>query len=1049
MSAGVSSIKDVLRGCLALQGSADVVWLVRLFRLPPEGVFCHKRKIPMADQAFRARINTFWLDLHHCKYREALEAVKARIDECYQYGITGLEVVHGTPERKFVRTVAMACLEAAGASPRVIHHQLPDISAYQTRVLRNSTFTIRLHPNPTAQPQDSRMVFMPFEASYETREDNRNRFTKEYYPLREWIPVEKLATYLDGQLPNNLENLYESLPKGSLQFNDMGKVELTSDAFYQVLGEVGRSQRDAARDGRAKAIQERSSAEEQRKKKALMRKSPAEISTLEHPDKLFEKWLRRNKEGIHHIRESEYGHAEKSFLAALECLKSDSPGYKFLETLTLINLATSYREQSKYPDSESALVRAMRRATEPTEHLAIALAGADLFCQQARYADALDTLESVSSGAYHLSDKAQQLLNRRKAEIKLLLCGDSTTLLLSLRENEKNLPSFVRINALVAVADRFGRDNPNTAHAAYTEALRLLKLHVGEYDAAVGQLCSRFAEFLLSAGQGEESSRLAQVASDIEMFWKRVQNETGQFNDGIAEVSAESLSETDSLDTNLADIRPHIQKGNFSTARDISRRKIDNLRREDSDQRLSGLLTLARLEFLLGDPSEGIRDCDEVLQILRSNNLDDSQSCAVALRLRAECHFQLGQSQSATADIAESIRRFELLSGMSVSEVQGLQQRELELCLGLPSGFFPPESEAIAIEDRDLMSFLWNLERIAAEAQAVRFDLTSSRTAQSQDGLSSCIDEIIALIEHRPPKSPLLATGYLRHALCRTLPECMLMLAESLTREGQLVEAGYVFEKAISLYNLIPVDSIDTHLVYFDILPYVDVLKRVSPTLDVEEVLMFSTSAICHQNNAVRSRLELAIGEWHLWRGNLQQASTRLKSSFTLHRECFGMEHKWTTAAACRLAACYLLQKDAPRATKLLESLKSGIAQPRTDTNLNAYFFSLLIRAYSASDRTKTADSLLHELGERSDFDIKSSASLLLAECKFFLGKGLREKAVLLLKEATFKQDAVWDTPEDRLWVAKHRAVFAPSNISEQELHSAVWSACLCFATES
>ena len=53
----------------------------------------------MAEQLYEQEKNEFWIDLHKCSVMEAAWILNNRIDECYKYGISCLEVIFGTPDR--------------------------------------------------------------------------------------------------------------------------------------------------------------------------------------------------------------------------------------------------------------------------------------------------------------------------------------------------------------------------------------------------------------------------------------------------------------------------------------------------------------------------------------------------------------------------------------------------------------------------------------------------------------------------------------------------------------------------------------------------------------------------------------------------------------------------------------------------------------------------------------------------------------------------------------------------------------------------------------
>lgn len=100
----------------------------------------------MADQNFDKQQNRFRIDLHKCATAEAIEIVRKRIDECYRYGITILEVIYGTPDNYAV-SIEEAVRQIIADHPNV-----------QSSSEIHAGLKIAIKPNPNALPRDEEMV---------------------------------------------------------------------------------------------------------------------------------------------------------------------------------------------------------------------------------------------------------------------------------------------------------------------------------------------------------------------------------------------------------------------------------------------------------------------------------------------------------------------------------------------------------------------------------------------------------------------------------------------------------------------------------------------------------------------------------------------------------------------------------------------------------------------------------------------------------------------------------------------------------------------------
>jgi len=137
----------------------------------------------MADQYFHADRNRFWIDLHKCATYEAVSIIEKRIDECFNYGVTKMEIIYGTPDN-YEGSIQQAVSDIAEKNEKV---------ETQSEFHAGTNFIITQNPNP--MPQDDSMSFSGFSASYENYH-KAHPFEREYFPCRKEIRTVELSKHI-------------------------------------------------------------------------------------------------------------------------------------------------------------------------------------------------------------------------------------------------------------------------------------------------------------------------------------------------------------------------------------------------------------------------------------------------------------------------------------------------------------------------------------------------------------------------------------------------------------------------------------------------------------------------------------------------------------------------------------------------------------------------------------------------------------------------------------------------------------------------------------
>jgi hypothetical protein len=155
----------------------------------------------MADQQYLKEDNGFWIDLHKCSIMEAVGILNSRIDECFKYGISYLEVIYGTPDR-YQGSIQQAVDEIKKENALIDHAD--DIHA---------GVRIKIKDNPHPEPQDENMHFSNFEANYARRS---GEYEYDYYPLRSFYTAHQVSNELNCPV-EYVRNVAKTLGKDEVE----------------------------------------------------------------------------------------------------------------------------------------------------------------------------------------------------------------------------------------------------------------------------------------------------------------------------------------------------------------------------------------------------------------------------------------------------------------------------------------------------------------------------------------------------------------------------------------------------------------------------------------------------------------------------------------------------------------------------------------------------------------------------------------------------------------------------------------------------------------
>lgn len=143
----------------------------------------------MADQNLYAPTRMFTLDLHGVKLREAERILRARLHECFRYGLRTLRVIFGSPDR-LEGTILQAACEIVREHEDVLVDELPTWVRGPEEGQRHPIFlAVPIRQNRDPEPLDASTWFQKFRAEDEKDEGQRLLCEMPYQPFRpiyEW-----------------------------------------------------------------------------------------------------------------------------------------------------------------------------------------------------------------------------------------------------------------------------------------------------------------------------------------------------------------------------------------------------------------------------------------------------------------------------------------------------------------------------------------------------------------------------------------------------------------------------------------------------------------------------------------------------------------------------------------------------------------------------------------------------------------------------------------------------------------------------------------------
>ena len=155
----------------------------------------------MADQRYEQERNEFWIDLHKCAVDQAIDILNARIDECYKYGISWLEVIYGTPD--VYETSIQKAVDEIIKDKEFIDHAKDIHAGVRIKIKHNQ------HP----EPQDENMHFSSFGALYDRRP---GEYEYDFYPLRTSFTVLEVSKNLNCPV-EYVRNVAKTLEKNQAE----------------------------------------------------------------------------------------------------------------------------------------------------------------------------------------------------------------------------------------------------------------------------------------------------------------------------------------------------------------------------------------------------------------------------------------------------------------------------------------------------------------------------------------------------------------------------------------------------------------------------------------------------------------------------------------------------------------------------------------------------------------------------------------------------------------------------------------------------------------
>ncbi|MBB5329430.1 hypothetical protein [Tunturiibacter gelidoferens] len=165
----------------------------------------------MANQEYAPLTRAFTLDLHRVQTKEAARVTRARISECFRYGIRSLKCVFGSPD-SFHGSIAEKILDIAFTDERVVSNTLSEwVFSDDIDVSRMPIFLVLpLRLNPDATPVTADSAFSGFAASFESAASLRLLCKMPFQPLREYYDWQYAARAIGNGCKERLLREYSA-----------------------------------------------------------------------------------------------------------------------------------------------------------------------------------------------------------------------------------------------------------------------------------------------------------------------------------------------------------------------------------------------------------------------------------------------------------------------------------------------------------------------------------------------------------------------------------------------------------------------------------------------------------------------------------------------------------------------------------------------------------------------------------------------------------------------------------------------------------------------
>ncbi len=164
----------------------------------------------MADQTFHQTTNSLLIDLHHCSTVYALELLETKIDEAFNYGLSYIEFIYGTPDtyEGSIKKAFDDFLE--GHHPKVYHHD----NQYAGVIVSISN-------NSNPEPHDERMCFSELRPEYDKSFFKSYSYLYPLYPYREDYSVQRVSRQIGMR-----EELIRKIAKAGYKGQSLPHAEL-------------------------------------------------------------------------------------------------------------------------------------------------------------------------------------------------------------------------------------------------------------------------------------------------------------------------------------------------------------------------------------------------------------------------------------------------------------------------------------------------------------------------------------------------------------------------------------------------------------------------------------------------------------------------------------------------------------------------------------------------------------------------------------------------------------------------------------------------------